>query len=369
MPLAFKRSQRLSIGTEIELQLVDLENYDLADKADLVVTDLDDNKHIKHELTKSMVELNSSVHNNIKELHDELRELTALVCNSAQRFGCDICGGGRHLSNDWRKQVITDTERYQQLGSRFGYLSKLACVFGQHIHIGVNDGDEAMYLCHALTPYLPHFIALSASSPLYQGVDTLFASSRFSAQNSFPNYGCLEQIYNWEQFNVYYECLSDAGVIDSIKDIYWDARPKPELGTVEIRICDTPLQISHAVLLVGYCRLLADFLLAHPTEISPEYYALTNYNKINAYRSGFAADYVVPTTLERRNLSDHMLSTLAALRTDVGDLETQSLLNKIERHIRLGVNDSDRIRKMLNSGLSQKQVIQRQCRELLQAVS
>ncbi|MFS7240977.1 YbdK family carboxylate-amine ligase [Serratia proteamaculans] len=369
MPLAFKRSQRLSIGTEIELQLVDIESYDLTDKADQVVTDLGDNKRIKHELTKSMVELNSSVHTNIDLLHDELRELTASIRLSAQNFGCDVCGGGRHLSNDWRKQVITDAQRYQQLASRFGYLSKLACVFGQHIHIGVNDGDEAMYLCHALTPYFPHFIALSASSPLYQGVDTLFASSRFSAQNSFPNYGCLEQIYNWEQFNVYYERLSAAGVIDSIKDIYWDARPKPELGTVEIRICDTPLHISHAVLLVGYCRLLAGFLLSHRTEIAPEYYAFTNYNKINAYRNGFDADYVDSTTLKRSSLTSHMLTTLAALRTDANDLETQSLLDKIERHVRLGVNDSERIRQMLDNGLSQKQIIQRLCDELLQPAS
>ncbi|HFD3886147.1 TPA: glutamate-cysteine ligase family protein [Serratia marcescens] len=81
---------------------------------------------------------------------------------------------------------MSDSARYRQLASRFGYLSKLACVFGQHIHLGVNDGDEAMYLCHALMPYFPQLIALSASSPLYQGVDTHFASSRFSAQNSFP---------------------------------------------------------------------------------------------------------------------------------------------------------------------------------------
>ncbi|MGO4742404.1 YbdK family carboxylate-amine ligase [Serratia quinivorans] len=369
MPLAFKRSQRLSIGTEIELQLVDIESYDLTDKADRVVTDLDDKKRIKHELTKSMVELNSSVHSDIDPLHDELRELTTRIRRSAQSFGCDICGGGRHLSNDWRKQVISDAQRYQQLASRFGYLSKLACVFGQHIHIGVNDGDEAMYLCHALTPYFPHFIALSASSPLYQGVDTLFASSRFSAQNSFPNYGCLEQIYSWDQFNDYYERLIAAGVIDSIKDIYWDARPKPELGTVELRICDTPLHISHAALLVGYCRLLAAFLLARRTEITPEYYAFTNYNKINAYRSGFAADYVDPATLRRSSLTAHMLTTLAALRADAHDRHTHGLLDKVEHYVRQGVNDSDKIRRMLNNGLPQKQVIARLCDELLQPVS
>ncbi|MGP2831310.1 YbdK family carboxylate-amine ligase, partial [Serratia marcescens] len=272
-------------------------------------------------------------------------------------------------SNDWRKQVISDNARYRQLASRFGYLSKLACVFGQHIHLGVNDGDEAMYLCHALTPYFPQLIALSASSPLYQGVDTRFASSRFSAQNSFPNYGCLEHIYSWHEFNAYYERLNAAGVIESVKDIYWDARPKPELGTVEIRICDTPLRLTHAVLLVGYCRLLADFLLQRRSPIAPEYDAFTNYNKINAYRSGFAAEYVDPATLRRSSLTAHILHTLEALSGFAERREDRALLQAVERHVRQGISDSEHIRQMLHNGLPQAQVIKRLCDELLQPAS
>ncbi|SVK47953.1 Carboxylate-amine ligase YbdK [Acinetobacter baumannii] len=186
MPLTFKPSERLSIGTEIELQLVDDEHYDLTDRADRVVSAVGDRRRVKHELTKSMVELNSSVHRDLDALHAELRALTDTVRRSARRQGCDVCGGGRHLSNDWRKQVISDNARYRQLASRFGYLSKLACVFGQHIHLGVNDGDEAMYLCHALTPYFPQLIALSASSPLYQGVDTRFCQLPFQRTEFFP---------------------------------------------------------------------------------------------------------------------------------------------------------------------------------------
>ena len=122
MPLTFKRSERLSIGTEIELQLVDDERYDLTDRADRVVSAVGDRRRVKHELTKSMVELNSSVHRDLDELHAELRALTETVRRSAQRQSCDVCGGGRHLSNDWRKQVISDSARYRQLASRFGYL-------------------------------------------------------------------------------------------------------------------------------------------------------------------------------------------------------------------------------------------------------
>ncbi|AGO55818.1 glutamate--cysteine ligase [Serratia plymuthica] len=366
MSLPFKCSERLTLGTEIELQLVDNDSYDLSHKADRVVEDVDDKKRIKHELTKSMVELNSSVHTDIGELLAELNELTGKIRASAQRIDCDVCGGGRHLSNDWRQQVITDSERYTLLASRFGYLSKLACVFGQHIHIGVNDGDEAMYLCHAMTPYLPHLIALSASSPLYQGVDTLFASSRFSAQNSFPNYGCLEQIYNWDEFTVYYERLTSAGVIEGIKDIYWDVRPKPELGTVEVRVCDTPLHIHHAATLAGYCRLLARYLLDNRQRVIAEYVAFTNYNKINACRHGFGADYVDPATLRRCSLTSHMLATLAALRPGVQNSEENALLDGVEHYVKIALNDADRIRRLRHNGLQQKEVIKQLCHELLQ---
>ena len=123
-------------------------------------------------------------------------------------------------------------------------------------------------------------------------------------------------------------------MIKNVKDIYWDARPKPELGTVEIRICDTPLRLSHAVLLVGYCRLLADFLLRRRTPIAPEYDAFTHYNKINAYRSGFAAEYVDSATLRSSSLTAHILHTLEALTSCAERQEDRAVLQAIERHVR-----------------------------------
>ncbi|SQB29279.1 carboxylate-amine ligase [Citrobacter koseri] len=114
-------------------------------------------QQIKHELTKSMIELNSSVHSSVFKLHEELSLLACNVREVARKHGCDVTGGGRHLDGDWREQVISDLQRHQNLAVRYGYITKMACVFGQHIHIGVQDGDDAIYLCHALIPYLPPF--------------------------------------------------------------------------------------------------------------------------------------------------------------------------------------------------------------------
>ncbi|HEJ9094225.1 TPA: YbdK family carboxylate-amine ligase [Serratia odorifera] len=369
MPRKFKPSTPLSIGTEIELQLIDIKSLNLSDKAALIVADINDKKHIKHELTRSMLEINSSVHLQLTELKQELAAQVQRVRATAQRHQCDVTGGGRHLCNDWKDQLITNAQRYKKLATRFGYISKMACVFGQHIHIGVSNGDESIYLCHALTPYFPQLLALSASSPYYQGEDTLFASSRFSAQNSFPNYGCIEKIYSWQEFTEYYDTLTSAGVIESIKDIYWDARPKPELGTVEIRVCDTPLHISHAANLVGYCRLIARYLLKNRHEIIPEYNAFSMYNKLNACRHGLQADYVDAQTLQRCSLAEHILTTLTRLHPEAVDDEERQLLQTLERFVRRGANDADNIRRLLDSGLTQPETIKRMCDALLVPMS
>lgn len=123
------------------------------------------------------------------------------------------------------------------------------------------------------------------------------------------------------------------------------------------------------MLLVGYCRLLADFLLQHRSPIAPEYDAFTNYNKINAYRSGFAAEYVDPATLRRSSLTAHILHTLEALSGFAERREDRALLQAVERHVRQGISDSEHIRQMLHNGLPQAQVIKRLCDELLQPAS
>ncbi|HEX7650190.1 MAG TPA: YbdK family carboxylate-amine ligase [Noviherbaspirillum sp.] len=296
--LPFTQSTPFTMGIELELQLVNRRNYNLAtDAVDLLtwIEPRDLQKQIKLEITQGMIELNSSVHTRVDELVQELKEMRAALIKGAQHLNIDVAGGGAHPFQKWSEQRITPNERFHHLHRRYGYLAKTFTVFGQHIHIGVANGDDAMYLTHGLSRYVPHFIALSAASPFYQGVDTAFDSSRSNVVRAFPLAGTAPVMTKWSDFERYYDDLLRLGIIGSMKDFYWDIRPKPEYGTVEVRVCDTPLTLELAALLGCYAQLLSRWLLTErPIEIHDDFYLLYQYNRFEASRYGLDGEVAKP---------------------------------------------------------------------------
>ena len=292
--LPFTPSTAFTMGIELELQLVNRRNYNLAtDAVDLwgLIEPRTLQNQIKLEITQGMIELNSRVHTRVDELLDELKELRSALVEGAWRLNIDVAGGGAHPFQRWSEQRISPDERFHYLHKKYGYLAKSFTVFGQHIHIGVPNGDDAMYLTHGFARFVPHFIALSAASPFYQGVDTEFDSSRSNVVRAFPLAGTMPVLRTWAEFERYYHHLLQIGVIGSIKDFYWDIRPKPEYGTVEIRVCDTPLTVDHAALFGCYAQLLARWLLTErPLVITDDFYLLYQYNRFEASRYGLEGD-------------------------------------------------------------------------------
>ncbi|WP_273855236.1 YbdK family carboxylate-amine ligase [Serratia liquefaciens] len=353
----FQPSPTHSMGIELELQIIDLASGNLSDKAVEIIGQYNDESHVKKELTLSMIEISSSIHITPFTLYEEMRNIAMKLSETAAYKGCGICGGGRHFSNRWKDRVITPTERYQEIHRHSGYLAKLACVYGQHIHIGVKDGDDAIYLCHALIPYLPHFIALSASSPFYQSEDTFFSSSRFSALNSFQTFGYIERnIKNWSDFNKYVEANFRLGIIQTLKDIYWEVRPKPEFGTIEIRVCDTPLTIFHATMLGGYAQLLVKHLLNKREMLEPVYDVVNNTNIFLAQRYGFDADYIDGCNEEKTKLKSHMQHTFEELK-DQANLDESKVLYYLQDYLQNGINDSEQLRRWVQVGMSELSII------------
>ena len=294
--LPFTTSTPFTMGIELELQLVNRRNYNLAtDAVDLLtwIEPRELQKQIKLEITQGMIELNSSVHTRVDELLMELKEMRAALIAGAHHLNIDVSGGGAHPFQKWSEQRITPNERFHDLHRKYGYLAKTFTVFGQHIHIGVANGDDALYLAHSLSRYVPHFIALSAASPFYQGVDTAFDSSRSNVVRAFPLAGTAPVVTKWRDFEDYYDNLLQLGIIGSMKDFYWDIRPKPEYGTVEIRVCDTPLTLELAALLGCYAQLLSRWLLTErPVEIGDDFYLLYQYNRFEASRYGLDGEIV-----------------------------------------------------------------------------
>jgi len=344
----FKPSAGCTMGVELELQILNSRDYDLArDAADLMGL-LEKTAHpgaVKPEITESMVELNTSIHDRHDTLVAELKAIRDAVTRAAQRLNVRIAGGGSHSFHQWADRRIYPTERFKHLLSLYGYLAKQFTIFGQHVHIGCPDGDAAIYLTHILSRYVPHFIALSASSPFQQGEDTAYQSSRLNTVSAFPLSGQMPFVHSWAEFLEYFEKMRGYGIVESMKDFYWDIRPKPEYGTVEIRVFDTPLTVERAAALAAYAQTLARHIL-NDRQLAPErdVYTLYNYNRFQACRYGLEAKLVDAYTRRSTGLREEVLDTLTILAPHAAELGSGEALARLAADIEANSTDAGWLR-------------------------
>jgi carboxylate-amine ligase len=262
-------------------------------------------------MTASMLEISTGVCRTAPEVLDQLSRMRDALVQCADKLNIAIVGGGTHPFQQWHEQRIYDRPRFRQLSQLYGYLSKQFTVFGQHVHLGCPSGDAALLMLHRMSRYIPHFIALSASSPYVQGQDTQFDSARLNSVFGFPMSGRAPFTLEWSAFEAFFIKTTRTGVIRSMKDFYWDIRPKPEYGTIEIRVFDTPLTVERAAALAGFVQALASWLVNESPFIPQEDdYMVYTYNRFQACRFGLDADYVEPATGQRLPLRDHLLHTL-----------------------------------------------------------
>jgi glutamate---cysteine ligase / carboxylate-amine ligase len=335
MPLEhFKASDGLTMGVELELQLVNPTDFDLTASAPDLLFALSRKPFpgdVKPEITESMIEISTDVHTRYQELLQQLRRIRDALVAAGDRLNVAICGGGTHPFQRWFDQKIFSRPRFKELSSLYGYLAKHFTVFGQHVHIGCRSADEALYLLHSLNRYVPHFIALSASSPFSQGVDTLFDSARLNSVFAFPLSGRAPFLLSWSDFERgYFTKMEATGVVKSMKDFYWDIRPKPEYGTIELRVCDTPLTVERAAALACYlqalCRMLLERRDAPPAE---DDYLVYNYNRFQACRFGLEGSMVDPKSNENRSLREDILASLRRVESHAAAIASQAALDEL----------------------------------------
>jgi carboxylate-amine ligase len=296
--LPFASSTPFSVGTKLELQLLERDGYSLATDA----VELSDRfaprnspNQIKPHIALGMVEIKSGVHTRADHLMEDLKDLRNTLVKEAQCMHIDVAGGGAHPFQCLNDQSMSSPQHFQDAHEKYDYLAKTCTVFGQHIHIGVANGDDALYLTHGFSRFVPHFIALSAASPFYKGRDTSFDSTRSNVVHTFPLSGTIPLVTRWHEFESCYHELQQIGIIRDMHDFYWDIRPKPEYGTVEVRVCDTPLTLGHAALLACFVQLLARWLLAErPFVIDDNFYALYQTNRFEASRRGLNGEIAIP---------------------------------------------------------------------------
>lgn len=333
---AFHESKSLSMGVELELQLINISNFDLSASSPDLLHLLGKQTfpgQVTPEITESMIEICTDVQSNYTGVLTQLQEIRDALVKASDKLNIAICGGGTHPFQRWSDRKIFSKPRFEQLSSLYGYLAKQFTIFGQHIHIGCSSSNDALFLLHSLNRYIPHFIALSASSPYVQGADTLFQSARLNSVYAFPLSGRAPFILNWNEFaDDYFAKMEKTGVIKSMKDFYWDLRPKPEYGTIELRVCDTPLTVERAAALAAYLQILCAYLLEknEPAPIEDDY-LVYNYNRFQASRFGLDGNVVHPKTYETRSLREDILaalSTIAPFAESLGALPAMAYLYK-----------------------------------------
>ncbi|MBC7481260.1 MAG: glutamate--cysteine ligase [Rhizobacter sp.] len=370
MPLpAFGPSQALSLGVELELQLVNTVDFDLTSGANDLLELLSRKPFpgtVTPEMTQSMIEIATGIQTTHARLLAELRGMRDTLVAACDRLNIGIAGGGTHPFQRWSEQRVFDKPRYQQLSQLYGYLAKQFTVFGQHVHVGCESGDDALFLLHSLSRYVPHFIALSASSPFFQGVDTMFDSARLNSVFAFPLSGRAPFTLSWDDFsNGYFTKMEATGVVKSMKDFYWDIRPKPEYGTIELRVCDTPLTVERAAALACYLQAICRRLLegAEPMPAEDDYLVYT-FNRFQACRFGLDGTMVDPRTSESRTIREDILATLRHVEPHFVALQSLPALEELERCAARAGNHATHLRTVFAETRNVQSLVQESARAL-----
>ncbi len=345
----FGHSQPLTLGVELELQLLSTHDWDLAPYARDMLRLMGRATlpgSVVPEMTSSMIEISTGVCANAGEVLAQLAQIRDALVRSADKLNIAVAGGGTHPFQQWHERRIYDKPRFQELSQLYGYLSKQFTIFGQHVHVGCPDADAALLMLHRLSRYIPHFIALSASSPFVQGQDTQFDSARLNSVFAFPLSGRAPCLLRWSEFEQYFDKMTRTGVVKSMKDFYWDIRPKPEYGTIEVRVFDTPLTIERAAALAAFVQALAAWLSeAQPFVPCEDDYLVYTFNRFQACRFGLDAVYVDPASGRHQPLREHLLQTLEQVAPAAMAHGSAAALELLRRDTEAGDNDAGWLRQ------------------------
>ena len=244
MVIDWNSSRGATLGVEWELQLIDAHTRALRQDAREVLAALPEltassgTPKLRHELMQSTIELATGICSTVAEAKEDLAGTIAQLQRVTSARDMLLTCAGTHPFSDWRDAKMAPVQRYAELVEQMQWLVRRIELFSVQVHVGLPDGDRAIPIINALSRYLPHFLALTASSPYWNGEDTGLASIRAVIFGELPTAGPPHRLSNWKEFEDYMDTLLRAGTIRSIKEVWWDIRPHPDFGTIEIRICD-----------------------------------------------------------------------------------------------------------------------------------
>jgi carboxylate-amine ligase len=285
----FKKSKPFTVGIELEVQILDRESFELTPKSKVIFENIK-NPNVQKEFLQSMVEFVTGVNESPEEAVEELRESVREVLELGDSENFFLSASGTHPFADPSKIRVTENDRYLKLLEEFQEVLRNFLIYGLHIHVGFPDEERALNAYNLYVKYLPLFLALSASSPFFNGRNTGILSYRTKIFEQLPRAGIPEQFSNYGEFVELYERLKEAGLIESLKDVWWDVRLRPDFGTVELRVCDSVSSFKRIEGLATLAVILGEFSLSK--EVHPDFHQIHVQNKWNAARHGLKGKFV-----------------------------------------------------------------------------
>jgi carboxylate-amine ligase len=301
MPVDFAASAGPSIGVEVELEVIDPESRELVSGAQDILAEMG-KPHAGHhpkakpELLQSTVEIITGVCQTASEAHNDLAATLEELYTHTDRRGLALMCSGTHPFTDPATQEITPDPRYLRLVNDMQWPARQMEIFGIHVHVGVRSPEKAIAMVNALSAYIPHFLALSASSPYWMGHDTGMASWRSKVFEGLPTAGPPWQLNGWPEFERLMETLIAAKTISSIREVWWDIRPHPGFGTIEMRVCDGIPTLREVAVVAALSQCLVhqfDTLLDRGYSLPTPRSWLVRENKWRAARHGLDASIIV----------------------------------------------------------------------------
>ena len=253
----------LTIGIEEEYLLVDAETLDLVEEAPAGLMEQAEKElegHVSPEFLQCQIEVETSVCRTVGEARAELANLRRVLARIAQEHGLALIAASTHPFADWSRMQFTQKERYLQLAEDLAGVGRRLLICGMHVHVGVEDEDLRIDLFNQLPYFLPHLLALSTSSPFWQGHDMGLQSYRLTVFDTLPRTGLPPQFESWGEYSRAVDVLVSAGIIEDATKIWWDLRPSARFPTLESRICDVCTRLDDTAAIAAMTQSLVRML-------------------------------------------------------------------------------------------------------------
>ena len=348
MAFKFQPSKPFSLGVEIELQIIDRTSLNLVPRAPeilaMVPAELKD--RIKPEFIRSMVEVNTEVCTDVNLVKENLTYLIRLAEKLAAKNNSLLFATSLHPFARHSDQQLSSNPRYYRIMDELQITGRRFITQGLHVHVGMDNCEDAIRVSDSIRLFLPVLLALTCSSPYYEGVDTGLHSYRTNLFKALPLAGIPDELGSWDKYSEMITLLINTGIINDIRDLWWDVRPHPDFGTIEIRICDLPSSFNEILAIVALIQGLAANMTESGEHTSYNMQILKS-NTWQAARYGLEGRFASPLIQKKISMQEAAGEIFAEVAPTMEHLGTSRYLHVLQKIVKTGTSSVQQ-RKIFN---------------------